>query len=149
MSEVKSRKRTKVIAKPPIPASQTTDAEETKNNKQAERAYARNQDFQRKNRVWARVALIVGVMVVGYFMRTNEKPFAQFKEHHPFRMQKLECSDRKEDKFVGCTPEECGRIVSDTLMPVDGANTIRHWALTFFKYQERRKVLGTCRLICK
>lgn len=96
---------------------------------------------QRNHRGWARVVFILGALVVGYFWKSNEKPFATFKDYFPLRMQKLECSIIPDSLTSRCVPEQCGRIVSDNLILIDDAKVIKEWALSYFSRD--KKVKGT------
>lgn len=114
---------------------------EDKRRKTNLESYQKSLEIQRKHKVWARIMLIVGALVVGYFMKSNEKPFALFKDHHPLRVQKIVCAPYQgAPTYPSCSPPpHCARIVSDNLVPSRDAESLQEFALTFFKLSTKPK----------
>lgn len=80
-------------------------------------------------RVFTRAILILGIMAVVYFgtKDTREFRFAKQKEVIHHRSQDVTCSDDYKvelEKFPGCVPERCGRVVSDKLVSGSEADAL-------------------------
>ncbi|KAK8727795.1 hypothetical protein OTU49_009458 [Cherax quadricarinatus] len=71
-------------------------------------------------RIFTRLLMIIGIMIVVYFSKANKMvPFATQKEEISKRSVEIGCSkDYAEElkHFPGCTPRKCGRVVLDTLV---------------------------------
>lgn len=65
--------------------------------------------------------MVVGAAVVLYFTANQgrEVPFARQVEKVDHKSQNVHCSDdytAEMKKFEGCVPQQCGRLVTDTLV---------------------------------
>lgn len=72
-------------------------------------------------RVWSRCILIVGVLFIVWYNSKDGKEIslARQKDVLLTRIQNVECSDDYKaelNKYSGCVPEKCGRIVTDKLI---------------------------------
>ncbi|XP_076288363.1 2-oxoglutarate and iron-dependent oxygenase domain-containing protein 3 [Lasioglossum baleicum] len=72
-------------------------------------------------RVWSRCALILAVLFIVWYngKQGKEVYFAKQKEVLSSRTQYLDCSNdykTEANKYLECTPERCGRIVTDKLV---------------------------------
>ncbi|XP_053695865.1 2-oxoglutarate and iron-dependent oxygenase domain-containing protein 3-like [Sabethes cyaneus] len=96
-------------------------------------------DASQQNRMWARLVLIIGIAIVVYFttFRTREKKFATQKETLELRSQNLDCSKSYSEeigKFPGCSPNICGRFVTDTLVAVEEVDILLNLARSGFQF---------------
>lgn len=72
-------------------------------------------------KVWSRSILILGVLVVVWYNSTRGKEVSLAKQKDVLlsRTQYVDCAPeyRAElDSYQGCTPERCGRVVTDKLV---------------------------------
>ncbi|KAJ9595057.1 hypothetical protein L9F63_013654 [Diploptera punctata] len=80
-------------------------------------------------RVFTRAILILGVLTVVYFgtKENKEVALAKQKEILQHRAQDITCSDDYKtelEKFPGCVPQRCGRVVSDKLVSASEADAL-------------------------
>ncbi|KAF4527705.1 hypothetical protein B566_EDAN016373 [Ephemera danica] len=73
------------------------------------------------HRLWTRGVMVLSVMVVLYFTSHKGREVILAKQSEPthHRGQHVHCSDDYKaelQKFPGCVPEQCGRIISDGLV---------------------------------
>ncbi|XP_001605079.1 2-oxoglutarate and iron-dependent oxygenase domain-containing protein 3 [Nasonia vitripennis] len=115
-----------------------SESEETKDKDEIKPKYGPHVTFPYQ-RVWSRCVLILGVMLVVWYNSRNGKEvsFARQKDVLVSRTQHVDCStDYKAeiDKYPGCVPEKCGRVVSDKLVSASEADTLLQLAKNGFKY---------------
>lgn len=72
-------------------------------------------------RIWSRCVLILGVLLIVWYnsRQGKEVSLAKQKDTLVSRTQNVECSVDYRDEleqYPGCTPEKCGRIVTDKLV---------------------------------
>lgn len=72
-------------------------------------------------RVWSRCILILGVLLIVWYnsRQAKEVSLAKQKDVLVSRTQNVDCSvDYRDEleKYPGCVPEKCGRVVTDKLV---------------------------------
>ncbi|XP_011499007.1 PREDICTED: 2-oxoglutarate and iron-dependent oxygenase domain-containing protein 3-like [Ceratosolen solmsi marchali] len=92
-------------------------------------------------RVWSRCILILGVMLIVWYNSKNSKEvvLARQKDILVSRALNVECSDDYKselDKFSGCLPEKCGRVVTDKLVSASEADMLLRFAKSGLKLGE-------------
>ncbi|KAJ8688224.1 hypothetical protein QAD02_024019 [Eretmocerus hayati] len=80
-------------------------------------------------RVWSRCVLILGVMLVVWYNSRNGKEVVLARQNDVLISKNLivECSEdikSEADKFPGCVPEKCARVVSDKLVSATESDTL-------------------------
>lgn len=133
--EVKNRKKSNKNEKTFV-AKVIREQDTTKLSK-FEESYKETLKTQRNHRVIARLVFILCVLIVAYFWKTNEKPFATLKDHFPLRVQQLECNTNT----VHSCSKKCGRLVSDNLVPLNDAKIIKEFTLKYFNQTPKIKGL--------
>ncbi|XP_029661571.1 2-oxoglutarate and iron-dependent oxygenase domain-containing protein 3-like [Formica exsecta] len=93
---------------------------EEKPTKSAELKYGPVVSFPYQ-RVWSRCILILGVLLIVWYnsRQAKEVSLAKQKDVLVSRAQNVDCSvDYREEleKYPGCVPEKCGRVVTDKLV---------------------------------
>lgn len=110
-----------------LKSKNTTEDKET-NEKEKKSKYGPMPTFPYQ-RVFTRAVLILGVLAVVYFgtKEKNEVALAKQKEVLQHRAQDITCSDDYKmelQKFSGCVPQRCGRVVSDKLVTANEADAL-------------------------
>ncbi|XP_012270421.1 2-oxoglutarate and iron-dependent oxygenase domain-containing protein 3-like [Orussus abietinus] len=123
--ETKKGKRKDATKKesPPSEPSEPSKKEKIPENDDAEETkpkYGPSVTFPYQ-RVWCRCILLLGVLFVVWYNSKNGKEvsLARQKDILLSRSQNVQCSDdfkAELEKFQGCTPEKCKRVVSDKLV---------------------------------
>lgn len=90
-------------------------------------------------RVWSRCILIFGVLLIVWYnsKQTKEISLAKQKDVLSHRVQNVECSESLKadmNKYVGCVPEKCARVVTDQLVSLKEIDILLQMALNGFDY---------------
>lgn len=75
----------------------------------------------RYQRVWSRCILILGILLIVWYNSRNGKELSLAKQTDVLvsRTQNVDCSAEYKtelEKYPGCVPEKCGRVVTDKLI---------------------------------
>ncbi|XP_018397403.1 PREDICTED: 2-oxoglutarate and iron-dependent oxygenase domain-containing protein 3-like [Cyphomyrmex costatus] len=80
-------------------------------------------------RVWSRCVLILGVLLIVWCTNRQDKEvyLAKQKDVLVSRTQNVDCSmdyNNELEKYCGCVPEKCGRVVTDKLVSTTEADIL-------------------------
>uniref|UniRef100_A0A0A9ZAU2 Uncharacterized protein n=1 Tax=Lygus hesperus TaxID=30085 RepID=A0A0A9ZAU2_LYGHE len=82
-----------------------------------------------KQRVWTRIVVVLGTLIVVYFTSSQDKivNLAKVKDSVNNRKQDVKCSQDYLDEvseFKGCIPSSCGRVVMDHVVTTEEADLL-------------------------